>query len=404
MNIRRLGSVSLGHMSVDIMASSIAMIFTAVSGQFELTLSQIGLGAMIVMFASSLTQPFFGAWADRLQGRWLGPVGLLWYATFFFLIPFVPSYTVMLICLTLGSLGSAAIHTAGMVIAPDAGGNQPTTATSIFFLFGQSGLALGPIITGFILKYQGLEGLPYLAIATVPVILLMFLFLNEPVRYVKDVEIDSYAGRSSEKSLGESPAKVSKAGWATIMIFMILILLRSTTFHTYMTFLPAYLDGLGYETDVYGIMIGAFVFGGAIGTLGGGILGDHFNRRFVIFISLIVAVPFCLIMLGASGVLFYASAFAAGALLNISHSILIVIGQALMPNQKGMMSGATLGFMFASGSIMAWLAGEAADVYGLPAIMYILAIVPVTGALAVLLLPSTRYGETKEPIAASAGD
>ncbi|MEM7127169.1 MAG: MFS transporter [Chloroflexota bacterium] len=400
MNIRRLGSVSLGHMSVDIMASSIAMILTAVSGKFELTLSQIGLGAMIVMFASSLTQPFFGAWADKLRGRWLGPVGLLWYAFFFFLIPFVPSYTLMIVCLTLGSLGSAAIHTAGMVIAPDAGGDKPTTATSIFFLFGQSGLALGPIITGFILKYQGLAGLPYVAIAILPVVLLMFLFLHEPVRYVGDQERSK--GENDRK--GNSPTDVSKVAWATLALFMLLILLRSTTFHTYMTFLPAYLDGLGYETDAYGIMIGAFVFGGAVGTLVGGILGDRFNRRLVIFTSLIVAIPFCFIMLGASGLLFYAAAFAAGALLNMSHSILIVIGQALIPNQKGMMSGATLGFMFASGSIMAWLAGEAADVYGLPTIMYVLAIVPVTGALMVLLLPSTRPNTAEGPAVAAAGD
>lgn len=406
MNIRRLGSMSLGHMALDIMANSVAIILTAVAGQFELSVSQIGLGALVIMITSSLTQPLFGALADKLRGRWMGPVGLLWYMLFFALVPLAPSYPILLAILMMAGLGSAAVHTAGMVIAPDAGGEKPTTATSIFFLFGQTGLALGPVISGFVIQYMGLAGLPLIPLILSPVVIAMFAFLRDPVAYDSESEAAEAEsqGNADHKTSATSSSAAASVGWAVIGMFLMLILLRSTTTHTYMTFLPKYLEGLGYQPAAYGAMTGIFVFGGAIGTLIGGYLGDHFNRRMVIFVSLILSVPFCYVLLGANGWLFAVSAALAGALLNMSHSIIIVIGQALLPKQKGMMSGVTLGFMFASGAFTAWLAGIVADYVGLSAVMYVLAAAPIAGALAVLLLPSTREPESVEPVAAPAGD
>lgn len=157
----RLLSISLGHMFSDILSSSVAMILTMMAGQFELEPSGIAFGALLYTICSSLTQPFFGLWADKLRGRWLAPAGLLWTMLFFMTIPFVPSYGVMLSLLCVGALGSAAIHTAGMLIAPDAGGRYSTTATSFFFVLGQVGLAVGPFFAGKVFELFGVIGCSY---------------------------------------------------------------------------------------------------------------------------------------------------------------------------------------------------------------------------------------------------
>ena len=65
MNTKRLLSISYGHFAIDILNSSIAMILTAVSSDFGISVSQIGFAAMIYTSAASLSQPFFGILADQ---------------------------------------------------------------------------------------------------------------------------------------------------------------------------------------------------------------------------------------------------------------------------------------------------------------------------------------------------
>ncbi len=125
--------------------------------------------APIYTLAAALTQPLFGILADRWHGRYLGALGLLWTMTFFALSPFMPSYPALVACLTVGALGSGALHPAGLLNASTAGGRRPTTAASIFFVSGQTGLALGPVLAGVIIQTIGLKaGLPLMALAVLP--------------------------------------------------------------------------------------------------------------------------------------------------------------------------------------------------------------------------------------------
>ena len=77
MNYRRLSAVSFGHMAIDVLNASIAMILAVLAVPFDLSNAEIALGAMAYTLMGSLTQPFFGMWSDRLGGRWLGAAGLL---------------------------------------------------------------------------------------------------------------------------------------------------------------------------------------------------------------------------------------------------------------------------------------------------------------------------------------
>jgi NAD(P)-dependent dehydrogenase (short-subunit alcohol dehydrogenase family) len=72
-------------------------------------------------------------------------------------------------------------------------------------------------------------------------------------------------------------------------------------------------------------------------------------------------------MLYTSGMAYIAAAVMAGILLSMPHSILLVMAQELAPNLRGLVGGLVLGFIFASGSTMAWLEAVAADRIGLHA-------------------------------------
>lgn len=382
MQIKRLVAIAFGHFSIDILSSSIALILTVLSGKFALSISQIGLAAMIYTFAASLTQPLFGILADYVRGRWLAAISVAWTAFFFGLAAFMPSYGLLVTCLTVGALGSGAFHPVGITNAAAAGGPYPTTATSIFFLLGQSGLALGPIIAGVVLQSMDIGiGMPLMALGTLPAILLMGLYLRQPMMMAASAKTAAPSARTSPSSNGARYALV--VGIA----FILVITLRVTTSQSLVTLLPKYFADLGYQPALYGSMVGIFSFGGAIGTFIGGYLGDRYSRRALLICSTLLSIPFSYGLLHTTGWLFWPMAALAGGLLNVPHSILVVMAQEFLPKRQGMMGGAALGFTFASGAAMAWLASWAADTVGLAPVLTVLAFVPIGAALSAFALP-----------------
>jgi hypothetical protein len=87
------------------------------------------------------------------------------------------------------------------------------------------------------------------------------------------------------------------------------------------------------------------------------------------------------------------------------------MAQRLLPARKGMIGGAVLGLMFASGAAMAGLASWVADFVGLPLVLSVIALLPIGAGLCALMLPSTRGMEpapaaerAKKPAASAAAD
>lgn len=387
MNYRRLSAISAGHFAIDMLNSSVAIILTSMVGRFDLSNGQIALGAMFYTFASSLTQPLFGLLADWVKGRWLAAAGLVWTMIFFSAASFAGTYAGMLGLLVIGALGSAAFHPVGAMSANHAGGAKPTSATSIFFLFGQSGLALGPVVSGMVLQRYGMAGLPWVALAMLPAVVTMVIFLRQPIYSEQE------AAPAAVKAGGKAQAQTRPSmqlGWLALVAFIALIALRSTTLQTFSSLLPKFLADQGFTSGEYGRMMGAFSLAGALGTLSGGFLADRFSRRQVIFVALILGGPTSFLLLNATGMNYYVLAVTAGFLLNIPHSILVVMAQRLLPKRQGLASGAVLGFMFASGAAAGGLVGWISDFTGLGVALHAVALLPVLAGVCALTLPATR--------------
>lgn len=405
---KRIFAASFGHFSIDVLNSSIAMILVALTGPFDLSVSQIGFAAMIYQVGAALSQPFFGILADRWRGRWLGALGLVWTAVFYAAIPFMPSYPLLVLCMSLASFGSGALHPAGMVNASAWGGRFPTTSTSIFFLFGQTGLSLGPFIAGLVIQNMGIQGLPWLTLAMLPAVCFMFVYLNRPIPE-EDAAIASPISKKAADPAAPANNGMMQRGFVVVTAFILLIVLRSGTLQGFVTLLPKLFDDMGIQPATYGAMIATFTFSGALGTYTGGFLGDRFNRRMVIALSTLAGVPFAWFMLINQSWAYFIAAAIGGALLNVPHSILLVMAQKLLPKRKGMIGGAVLGLMFASGAAVTWAASIAADFFGLPLVLTVLVLLPIGAALCALVLPSTRGAEPQpasgaEPASSPAGD
>jgi FSR family fosmidomycin resistance protein-like MFS transporter len=418
MNGKRLFAASYGHFSIDFLNSSIPLILTAVAANFHLDVSQIGLAAMIYTFAASLTQPFFGMLVDRLRGRWVAGVGLLWTMTFYALAPFMPNYMTLVACLSLGALGSGAFHPAGMTNSTMAGGHKPTTATSLFFVAGQTGLAVGPTVAGLLLQNFGLTALPYMALLMTPAALYALWQMRQPYEDVLHMSHAAKGGTAEKKPVEKnvavpaaSPSRTGSKMLFVVLAFVLLITFRSTTQQGFNTLLPKFFADQGYSPAGYGLMLSVLGFAGATGTFLGGWLGDRFNRRMVILTSMTLAAFFSYGMLHTGGLAYAVVALGAGIMMNIPHSILIIMAQRLIPARKAMIGGAVLGLMFASGAATTAVGSWIADYAGLPAVLSVFALLPLGAGLCALLLPSTRGNEalveikpTPEAAPSAAGD
>lgn len=400
MNGKRLFAASYGHFSIDILNSTIPMILTAVASNFNLSVGQIGLAAMIYTLSASLTQPIFGILVDKLRGRWIAGLGMVWMVCFYAAAPFMPNYPLLVTCLSLGALGSGAFHPAGMINSTMAGGSKPTTATSLFFVGGQTGLALGPTVAGLLLQNFGLAALPYMALAMTPAAIVMLILLRSPYEETLPAPKRASVATAPTSAAASTPAKtqartgIPNKGIYVVLAFILLITFRSSTQQSFSTLLPKFFSDQGYTPASYGAMISVLGFAGAMGTFVGGWLGDRFNRRLVILCSMTMAALFSFSMLHTTGWMYAVAALCAGILMNIPHSILIIMAQQLIPARKGMIGGAVLGLMFASGAAMTGVGSRIADFVGLPAVLSVFALLPLGAAICALTLPSTRGSET----------
>jgi len=389
MNLRRLSSVSFGHLAIDILNSSVAMILTALAVPFALSNSQIGIGVMIYQLVGSLSQPYFGWLADRLGGRWLGAAGLAWTAAFYWAATFATSYPVLLLLMSLAALGSAAFHPQGAMNAGHAGRGRVASATAIFFLLGQTGLALGPVLAGVLLEQSGLAGVRVLAGATLPLVFLMAFWLRGPADFSHPHPIHDGEKNRPQRSLRRS----------VFVAFALVVALRATVQSGYYGLLPKFLADQGYTPSAYGLMVGVFSLTLAAGTMAGGILGDRIVHRTLLIWALLLAAPFTLWMLYSSGWTFVVAAGLGGLLIGVPHSILVVMAQNLLPQRQGLASGAVLGFMFAAGAAGTGLAGWAADFVGLPLALSVVALLPLGAGLSAFFL---ERAEAEQELAAPA--
>jgi FSR family fosmidomycin resistance protein-like MFS transporter len=128
-----------------------------------------------------------------------------------------------------------------------------------------------------------------------------------------------------------------------------------------------------------------FLLAVAIGTMIGGPIGDRIGRKFVIWFSILGALPFTLALpyagLGASAAL----TVLIGLIISSTTSSIIVFAQELVPHRFGMISGVFFGVAFGIGGLGAAVLGRLADHTSIGFVYQVCSFLPAIGLLAVFL-------------------
>ena len=348
-------SVALSHLMVDVFNSSRPVLLTYLG----LTETQIALISTIYIWASALTQPFFGWISDSVGPRWLAAGGVLWMAIFFSGAVYIPGAGGLL-CLIIAALGSSSFHPVGTVQATLQGRNhmagRETTAASLFFMAGQMGHFVGPVITGLILARLGLPALVILPIVSIPIgfALAYQLRANHP---------------HPRPTHGDDRIRL-QASLGFIVLLAIVATLQSWSQANMINFVPKYIKDLGLSAVTYGNIAGLFMGGSALGNVIGGHFGDRYAKRKVAATALLFAALPIYIMsqIGWSPWL-YVLIPLAGACTGSVLSIMVVLAQRIVSGGMALASGLILGFIFSAGALGMLITGPLAENYGFPTVL-----------------------------------
>lgn len=378
-------SVALGHFTVDMLNGQRAVLFTFLIVPLGLGNTALGFFTTIFILSGALFQPLFGYFTDRYGPRWFAAGGILWIALFFSLAMVAPGMMALWL-LVIASLGSAAFHPAGTMQATQRGrdhyAGRETTAAAYFFVFGQVGLFLGPVLAGIILDRSGTFGLLVLSAFAIPVGIFVARQLRQT--FMKAPLTTARLGRSIYLLRRDSLAKTL----LPLVAFALLAAFQSWSQQNMVTFVPKHLSDLGQPVSAYGLVAALFMGGSALGNILGGSMADRFGKRRVTAIALALAsIPLYLVsVVGWSAWLFLLIPL-AGGLTGATHSIIVVLAQRMIPTGMAMASGMILGFMFASGAVGTLLSGYLADLYGVSMVFQLSALIALAAAGLALSLP-----------------
>jgi MFS transporter, FSR family, fosmidomycin resistance protein len=384
---RSLIQLSLAHLFVDLFSSVVPVLLAFYSVPMALTNAQLATAASIYTFVSSLLQPAFGWLTDRFGSRWLGAGGLLWCMVFMSLVVVVGeqgSYLLLVGALGMAALGSAAFHPQGAMNATHVEERHRTTSASIFFFFGNIGLTIGPLLTGVILRDFGPSTFPLVVLTGLPVVWLT----ATSVPMAEQHQYQSGDGRHMVSASSRMPLALG-----VVAPLVALIALRSWANFGTVTFLPKFYQDQGWDPASYGVVASLWTLGTAVGNVSGGPLADRYGRRLLVSLSLFTMVPVMVLLPFAQGGLPFPLIVLGGFTSGLSFSVIMVLAQTLLPGGKGMASGFTMGFMFASGALGNVINGWLADWFGLAISLQAIALVAFGAAVCARFLPRTRPTE-----------
>jgi FSR family fosmidomycin resistance protein-like MFS transporter len=373
-------SVVLTHLIVDLLNSQRAILITFLSVPLGLTNAALGFFNTLYVVGGSILQPVFGYLADRLGPRWMAMGGVLWLGTFFTLALLAPGQTALWL-LIVASIGSAAFHPAGVMQATLRGqthfSGRETTSAAFFFVFGQTGFFIGPVLGGPLLDRFGPMGLLLLVSLTLPTGVNVGYRLRQAPRVAPAVG----AARLVPDSPDNDSTVTGIKRWLPLLAFVLLAAFQGWAQQNMMTFVPKYIHDLGQSPSIYGVMTAMFMGGSALGNGFGGGLADRFGKRRVAVTAYTLAsVP--LFLVGSVGWSWWLLLLIplGGALTGAVHSIIVVLAQRKIPRGMATASGLILGFMFSAGALGTLLSGFLADHWGLASIFHLNALIVLAAA------------------------
>lgn len=374
----------ISHFLNDMIQSIIPSIYPILKAKFDFSFAQIGLITLVFQMTSSILQPFTGLYADRHPRPYALSVGMCFTLTGLLLLAFANHYLAILIAVSIVGFGSSVFHPTASRVTQMASGGKKSLAQSIFQVGGNGGSALGPLLAAIIILPYGQHSISWFALAALLAALIMIrlgAWYKARLKYIV-----KHPQKTPE--LNTSISKRAKYGALAILILLVFSKYFYTSCITsYFTFFL--IDKFGVSVKASQLFLFVFLAAFAIGTVAGGMLGDRFGRKYVIWFSILGAAPFALAMPYVGLTWTIICCFLSGLIIASAFSSIVVYATDLMPDKVGMIAGIFFGLMFGLGGLGSAFFGWLADKTSIEFIFQVSAFLPLLGIIAGLL-PNTQ--------------
>ena len=354
--------IAVAHLINDTMQSVIPAMFPLLREDLGLTFTQLGVISFVLNMFSSVLQPVVGFVTDKKPIPFGLPIGMVSSFIGLTLLILAPSYSMILVAVLFLGFGSAVFHPEGSRVSFMAAGNKRGLAQSIYQVGGNSGQALAPLISAFLILPFGMYG------ASVILILSAFgIFLLTKIAIWYRQQLEEEKRLKVKRVLVSSLPPLTKKQVGIALVLLITIIFARSFYVINMTnYYVFYLtENYTLSIELGQTLIFIFMAVGVVGTYIGGGWSDKFGRKNIILLSVVAPIPLCLLLPHAPLWGVVVLLVLIGGLIMISFSVLVVYAQELVPSKIGTMAGLTVGLAFGMGAIGSIAIGRLIDVYGI---------------------------------------
>jgi FSR family fosmidomycin resistance protein-like MFS transporter len=376
----------LGHIATDINQGALPALLPFLIREYGLSYTSAAGLVFASSLVSSIVQPVFGHLGDKVEKPRLMCLGVILASLGIGMMGFFQSYIALFMLAMLTGIGVALFHPEASKQAVYVSGDSKGEGMGTFAVGGNIGFTAGPIICSVFLLNFGLKGT--VGFIAVGIAMTAILFVQIP-------HISAAGNRQREKM--SSPEFKLDDDWPAFIKVSLAMFCRAivaTCMNTFITLF--FIDVLMQSVATGNAMLSVFAVSGAISTYFGGRLSDAVGFKRIVMIFSIAVVPFLFIFVYMRDPV---TAAIVGALISLTlsgcHSTLIVMGQSFLPNRLGLASGVLYGLTASVGGMAAPVIGLAADNYGIPAGMFIIACIGAAALVFCAMIPDVRREEPR---------
>lgn len=367
----------MGHFVADLYASAIIPLYPLITQKLGITIASISLIISLGHLVSSMFQPLFGFFSDKMKKRAFMINGLIMGAIFIPLTIIAPNSFLLCLFLMLGMCGNALFHPQVTSLVKTFCYNNPNVSRymGLFMGLGTIGYSLGPIISSNLVDKFGNHALLYITI-----IGLMTAF----ILYFEVPKIPKEAINNSGESFFVVMKDIIKN--KTVMILVLIAIVKSGISISFGTYIPFILKDYGFNLKDIGLIVTIYYALSGISMITSAKLEEKVGATNLIRISFFTILPLTILfkyIMEINPILGVIIFIISGYFIFLSVSVTIVAAQKIMSKHSGVISGVMQGFSWGIGAMCLAPMGYIGDKIGVIWILIIMSFVAlITGIFA----------------------
>ncbi|HEY5298946.1 MAG TPA: MFS transporter [Verrucomicrobiae bacterium] len=369
-------AISFSHLLNDTIQSLIPAIYPVVKESFHLDFTQIGMITFTFQLVASLLQPVVGFYTDHKPKPYSLAAGMFITLIGLVLLSFADRFSFLLVSVGLVGLGSAIFHPESSRVAYLASGGRHGFAQSLFQVGGNAGSSFGPLLAALLVTRNGQSHILWFSVLALMAIMVLFKIGGWYKNHLVQLKNKPRAQPHHRKPLPRKTVLFSLGILVALIFSKYFYLVSLSSYYTFYLIAKFHVSIMASQIYLF-----IFLFSIAAGTFAGGPLGDHFGRKYVIWVSILGVAPFTLLLPHANLFWTVALTIFIGLILASAFSAILVYAQELVPGKVGMIAGLFFGLAFGMAGIGAAVLGKLADHTSIIFVFKVCAFLPLIGLL-----------------------